>query len=67
MHPFDHLIPEHLDDRQVELARILAAGLLRALGLAPIPADVAAAKNPQNSALPSLDCSPHTSVTVHTG
>src|SRR5262245_49948301 len=67
MHPFDHLLPESPADRQAELARILAAGLLRTFGLAPIPADAFAAENPQNSAPPSPDCSPHKSVTVHTG
>lgn len=65
MRPHDHLIPDSPDERRRELAQILAAGLLRALG--HVPADAAVGKNPQNSAPPSLDSSPHTSVTVHSG
>jgi hypothetical protein len=67
MPPFDHLVPATAEQCQRELARILATGLLRALGRLPIQPEAASVKNSQNSTPPSLAISPHKSVTVHTG
>jgi hypothetical protein len=67
MRNFDHLVPATPDECQRELARILAAGLLRLRGHLPIPPEVAIAKNPENSSPDHLELPANLSVTVHTG
>jgi hypothetical protein len=67
MSPFDHLIPATPEERQRELARILATGLLRRLRHVLIPPEVATPQNSGNSSPHSLELRPDLSVTGSDG
>ena len=64
MRPLDHLLPTDPDEGQRELARILARGLLRLRGHLPLPPEVSATQNSQDSISSGLAMNAEQRVTV---